>query len=64
MTVSALPRELRPAVRTKGTVRPSEKPRVKSERNLVRPGLLEDGAMVIFEVGETEERVAEKKCLY
>jgi hypothetical protein len=46
MTVSALPRELRPAVRAKGTVRPSEKPRVKSERNRVRPGLLEDGAMV------------------
>jgi hypothetical protein len=46
MTVSVRPRELRPAVRAKGTVKPSEKPRVKSERNRMRIGLL-DFVMIV-----------------
>jgi hypothetical protein len=41
MTVSALPSELSPAVRANGTVKPSEKPRVKSERKRVKYGLLD-----------------------
>lgn len=48
MTVSVRPRELRPAVRAKGTVKPSEKPRVKSERNLMRRGLLDFDMMVVL----------------
>lgn len=45
MTVDVLPRELRPAVRAKGTVRPSEKPSVKSERKRVRCGLRARGPL-------------------
>ena len=40
MTVLVWPREDRPAVRAKGTVRPSAKPRVKSERKRLRGGSL------------------------
>ena len=36
MTVSVCPSDERPAVRAKGTVRPSAKPRVKSVRKRVR----------------------------
>lgn len=39
MTVSVWPRLDRPAVRAKGTVRPSAKPRVKSARKRGREGL-------------------------
>lgn len=40
ITVSVWPRLDKPAVRAKGTVRPSAKPRVKSARKRERVGLL------------------------
>ena len=55
MTVFVLPREESPAVRAKGTVRPSAKPRVRFERKAERDSLGWGEALVVVPVVEDGE---------
>src|SRR5687767_7770285 len=54
ITASVLPKELSPAVRAKGTVMPSEKPSVKSDKKRLNAGPCDDFIWAIAILGNSE----------